>query len=228
MTEIVVEGFEQTVAGLDELGKIAYKRAAADALTDTAFIIQGEEKKEVGKTFDGYVSFTERAFRVLKASFKKDPIQAEVFIAPIQAQYLRYQILGGRRKEGDYATTGGGVMLPVNARLNGAGNFPSPVRFLAKTGTTRGAGSGKGSEFVGIPNGAPNDFERYYGIWRREGKGGRGYITMVAGFRRAVDYPANNFKFYDVANATFFSRFDKSFDQKLSVEISRLPPGWST
>lgn len=225
MTTITVDGLTDTIRGLDQLAQTSYTRAAADALTDVAFITQREEKKEVGRSFDGFVSFTERAFRVNKASFKKDPIQSEVFILPQQSRYLSFQIEGGRRDTADEIAVlrSGNILLPVNARLNKAGNFPSPKRFLARsTGTTGQAAK----QFVGIPEGRPNDFDRYYGIWRRGGRGGRQTLTLIASFRRAVDYKPDTFDFFGVADTTFTKEFDDSFDKKLEDEISRLPPGW--
>lgn len=230
MTAINVTGLASTIRGLDYLGQTVFKRAGSDALSNVAFIIARQEMpKEVRDSFEGFRRITETAFLSQRASFKKDPIQAVVFIKEAQNQdkFLAPNILGGTRGAGDYgALKRGGVLLPVEAPLDSAGNFPSSQRFLGRAGTRRGKGSGDKSEFVGIPKGRPNNFEKYFGVWRRNGP--RDSLTLLAAFRDSVNHTKDTLDLFGTAQRTFDDLFQKDFEQKLTVEFKNLPPGWSS
>ena len=220
MVDFVANGLRDVIAGLDAFGKRVYKRAAADGLTDTAFKIRKDEEAEVPKAFDGNVRFTERGFRVEKASFKKDPVEAQVFILPLQARYLTFQIAGGVRRIGDVATTGGGVLTPVGARLTKAGNLPAgPTRFLARSGQGT-----RRREFVGQPQGK-RFVDAPFGIWKRMGPGGRRSIKLLAVFNEKARYTAGKFDFFGVAGDRFDKDFLKLFQTNLDDEIRKLK-GW--
>lgn len=217
MVDLVADGLKEVIAGLDAFGKRVYRRAAADGLTDAAFKIRADEQAEVPKAFDGHVRFTERGFRVKKASFKKDPIEAQVFILPAQARYFTFQIAGGVRKIGDVATTGGGVLTPVGARLSKAGNLPGgPTRFLARSGQGT-----RRREFVGQPQGQ-RFADAPFGIWKRLGAGGRKRIKLLAAFNEKAKYASEKFDFFGVAGDRFDKDFLSLFQDNLDKEIRKL------
>lgn len=221
MVDLKVDGLGEVLAGLDAFGKRVYLRAAADGLTDIAFQIKRDEEKEVPRVFDGNVKFTERGFRVNRASFKKIPVEAQVFVLPSQARYLTFQIAGGVRRIGDVATTGGGVLTPVGARLTKAGNLPAgPTRFLAR--------SGQGTrirEFVGQPQGQ-RFVDAPFGIWKRLGGQGRKKLKLLATFNDKARYAAGRFDFFGVAEDRFDKDFLGLFQDNLDEEIRKLK-GWN-
>lgn len=223
MTEIKVTGLRGILAGLDAFGKRVYKRAAADGLTDTAFLIKKEEERGVPESFDGSVKFTERGFRVNKASFKKTPIEAEVFILPQQAGYLSFQIFGGVRKIGDVGTTKSrraAVLTPVSARLTKAGNIPQgPVGYLKRSGE-----GSRRNEFVGQPRGSRFS-NAPFGVWKRLGSSKRPSgqkVRLLTAFNEKAVYVGIKFDFFGIADQTFNNDFIKLFRSRLSKEIRKL------
>ena len=66
--------------------------------------IVGRMREQLDKPTD----FTERGIQVALDTKGRDP-SATVYVLPIQARYLGYQIDGGLRRAGDYATLDTGV-----------------------------------------------------------------------------------------------------------------------
>lgn len=104
----------------------AIRPAIAEGLTAAAKKVQADLLAELISDIDDPTAFTKQAIGIYapKAS-KTGDLDALVFVRPIQAQYLRYQIDGGVRRAGDYATLDTGVLLPrPHAPLDRHGNLP--------------------------------------------------------------------------------------------------------
>lgn len=216
MAELIeIEGIEQLIRGLDEANEKLITRAASDALTTTAFDIQKETKNTMARVFDKPNPFTLSAFNVSKASFKKRPIESEVFVNDKQGRdrtpYLIFQIFGGVRGPGDYASTKIGPLLPINVKLNKFGNFPQgPKRYLGGSRRRR-------REFAGIPRGHP---QAPFGIYKRLGKDGRAGLRLLAVFRDKARYAKDNIPFFDIADKIFEKEFAGLFDKNFDKEFS--------
>jgi hypothetical protein len=92
---VQLEGFDRLrgfVAGME--GKL--KQAAAKAVNDTAKAAAEELNASTRNAFDRPNKFTQRAAFVSQYATASSP-SAEVALRPLQAQYLRPQIVGGQR-----------------------------------------------------------------------------------------------------------------------------------
>ena len=216
MVDLVeVEGISQLLRGLNEANQKLILRAASDALTTTAFDVQRETKKTMGRVFEDPNPFTLSAFNVSKASFKKRPIEAEVFVNDAAGRdrtpYLTFQVFGGVRGPGDYASTKIGPLLPNAVKLNKFGNFPQgPKRYLGRS-------SGRRREFVGIPRGHPR---APFGVYKRLGKDGRVALKLLAVFRDKARYAEGNLPFFDISQRVFDEEFAGLFDKNFDKEFA--------
>ena len=211
---IEVVGIKRLTRGLIEAEQILVVRAAADALTTTAFDVQRETKKEMGRVFEDPNPFTLKAFNVSKASFKKDPVEAEVFVNNTPGRdrtpYLTFQVFGGVRGPGDYASTAIGPLLPNAVRLNKFGNFPQgPKRYLGRS-------SRRVREFVGIPKGHPR---APFGVYKRVGRGGREALSLLAVFRDKAKYSQVKLPFFEIADKVFDDEFSGLFEKNFDKEF---------
>ncbi len=213
---IQVEGIDRLIRGLDEAGQVLVTRAASDALTSTAFDVQRETKKKMGKVFEDPNPFTLSAFNVSKASFKKRPIEAEVFVNSAAGRdrtpYLAFQVFGGVRGPGDYASTQIGPLLPNAVKLNKFGNFPQgPKRYLGRSSSRR-------REFVGVPRGHPR---APFGVYKRLGKDGRVALKLLAVFRDKARYAEGKLPFFDISQRVFDEEFAGLFTKNFDKEFAK-------
>lgn len=199
---------------MDYIGQNALPKAIADALTSIAFIGQKDLNDEVLKVFDRPVNFTKKSFGVEKASYKKSVIESAVFVRPAQREYLRLQITGGRRKEGDYATVGGGVLVPgPDLRLNNAGGIPQgPKRFLGSLEEKY-----KGAFVLKTKTGFLGVFQRF--------KSGRGKtkssgLRLLAAFTQTASYETK-LGFYFIVRQAFARDFQEIFSKNFDANIKR-------
>jgi hypothetical protein len=167
--------------------------ATAKALTNTAWDVAKEEKRQLPMKLDRPTPFTLRAFGVKRAT--KNRLVATVFIKPIQAAYLGFQIRGGIRKP-----SGRAIGVPVNQRLNRYGNM------------TRGkikALLAKPDHFSGTINGVG-------GIYQRQKKGG---VKLIVAWEPRTNYTAGRFPFYKIgvgkARAVMARNMRKAIDYAL-------------
>jgi hypothetical protein len=184
---------------LDQVKRHQIPFAAAMALNETAFAVRLAEVDELFKAFDGPTPFTQRAFRVQKAT--KTALTARVFIGREQEDYLGPYIIGGTRFLGQKK----GLILPINQRVNRYGNLPTGTlkRQLAKpsvfAGTVRGVG----------------------GVWQRKKVRGKSGLKLL---ERFVDPKAvtQRFEFYDVGVRTAHQVFPKAFGHNLARAIASM------
>ncbi len=144
------------------------RKATAAALTETARKAEQHVKLQLPKVFDRPTPFTQRAPAHARARETENPIEARVYIRPIQREYLRLQVTGGTRRAG-----GSGLLVPRGARLNRYGNLPRGYlkRMLSRPDT-----------FVGTVAGVR-------GLWQRAGRGRRRLKLLVAFERQATYRP---------------------------------------
>lgn len=120
--QITVESEKPT---RDELTPVDLREAFGDAIDVLAERARLHVVEAMPSHPDRPTPYTLRGIGVLKSKPRAPEPFAEVDVLPQQARYLRYQILGGTRVAGDYATTKQGILIPgPDAPRNGYGNLP--------------------------------------------------------------------------------------------------------
>lgn len=178
---------------LTDLQKKQIPFATALALTRTAQDVQAEVQASMDKQLDRPTPFTKRGVAIKRAT--KSKLVSEVFIKPIQAGYLGYQIEGGTRHP-----KGKAVVVPVGTRKNKYGNMPKGAlkRLLARNDTFSG-------EVKGIP-----------GIWQRTRSGG---VKLLIAYERKVEYTDKPFTFQVTAERKARERFPIRFDEAMASAL---------
>ena len=114
--------------------------ATAYMLTQLAKDGREAATRRIGEAFDRPVRFTQSAITIKPAT--KANLTSVVFAKDIQAGYLSIQETGGERRP----EPGAPVIVPVNIRLNTAGNIPrgkvrrevaKPTTFVSRQDTSR-------------------------------------------------------------------------------------------
>lgn len=114
----VKDNIKEVLSWTDRLSR-QYEFAVASALTETARSVAAAMPAEVAQAFKGgAVPFTRNAFFVQSA--RKDKLTAVIGVKALQAEYLRWQIIGGVRKPKRTA-----LRLPSVVQLTAQGNLPS-------------------------------------------------------------------------------------------------------
>jgi hypothetical protein len=195
--------------------------AVAKALTDTVRDIQRELPAEVERTFEGgAVEFTKRGWYIKPA--RKDTLQAEVGAKDKQAQYLAYQVEGGRR-----APTRVALRLPSVVDLTAQGNLPTgTIRRLvaaARSGrrirgaTARKAGIANGSEvFYGQPRGRP---DMPPGLYSRRNVAGHRTLVPIVVFPRQDARYERRFAFHAFAERVAGRVFDANLSRAWDLAL---------
>jgi hypothetical protein len=125
--------------------------AMVTALTDTAKDLVQIERETAKQTIDRPTPFTLGGFRYTKASRNK--MESSVYVAPVQSQYLEYQVFGGSSSK----------HKPVPSRMmeNQYGNLP---RGAYQKGRTYNV-SANGKHYTFIRTGAKGK-SRLMATWR--------------------------------------------------------------
>lgn len=188
--------------------------AVAKALSDTAIDIARELPDHANRAFAGGATrFTKQAFAYTRAT--KQRLEASVFVRPLQAAYLRFQIEGGTRQPRNVA-----LKLPSVVDLDPEGNIPRGlVRQLvarAKAGrrATRAQSRRFGvSQAVSLFYGDPQD-GRPAGIYKRVDHGMRHSLIPVVVFpRQPAHYTDKPFAFYAIAERIAQRRFETNLER---------------
>lgn len=142
------------------------RKAAAVALTRTAWDVRSALIAGMQSDFDRPTPFTLRAFRVDQAT--AGTLEATVWAQPLQARYLLPQIEGGDRNTKGFEKRmhlfGGEVAVPAaGAKLNQYGNMS--LSFIKKVASDAATAKG-GQFFIGTPHGWLNDGQ-FDGLWTR-------------------------------------------------------------
>lgn len=143
------------------------RKAAAVALTRTAWKVRDGLMKGMQEDFDRPTPFTMRAFRVDMA--KASNLEATVYAAPLQARYLFFQIEGGERNTKGFERKmhlfGGQVAIPgPAAKLNQYGNVS--LSFIRKVANDKNTSGDAKRFFIGTPKGWLDD-GTFDGLWAR-------------------------------------------------------------
>lgn len=178
---------------LNELKIIEKKQipyATAIALTKTAQSAQTALKREAVKRIDRPTPFTLRGFRIVRAN--KGTLTAQVYIADIQSDYLKYAIEGGTRKPKKKA-----IIQPGAVKLNKYGNIPKNAikRIAARRDT-----------FTGTVRGVP-------GIWQRTKKGSK----LLVAFVDEQQYEGGRFDFEGIT----IKAINNTFNNHMKIALIR-------
>lgn len=165
--------------------------AAAKALTDTVKAVQKAEQKQMPRKLDRPTPFTLKGISIERAT-KRD-LSARVFIRPIQAEYLIYQIEGGRRQ----ATSKGLGVPTMHARLNKYGNIPSRRKGLVK----------KRNQFIATIGATT-------GVWERSSKG----LKLIVLIASSAEY-RKRFPFYKIGEGVIKGTWRKYFNASIQHAI---------
>lgn len=174
-------------------------------------IARKEMPKKADATFDGGApSFTKRGF-FYKKSTKKD-LTATVYVGDKQAEYLKFQILGGVRLPRRKA-----LMISTDkTRVNRYGNITRA--------TYNNIINDKTKYFKGVPKGFSG--KNYEGIWERYGRSAKypsgQAIRMVARYIGKAQYEPL-FPYAETAEGVVFGREGKAarvFRQQLKAAIA--------
>ena len=206
--------------GLDDLERKQLPKATAIALTEVAKDATLELRQQAEKDLDNPNRFTVRpgvrgrapdAFAFVAAEKRDDPPTATVLVKDQQAEYLKYQIEGGTRRPGDYATVGkAGAPIPIRQRTNKYGNMPRN-RLRTLFGQANEEDSDK---FVGQPDGNP---DAPFGIYQRP-KGRRRGLKLLVTFEKLTRYrPRFDFQAAvgKAAQANMRTRFGEALEKAL-------------
>ena len=166
-----------------------------NALNKTAFKVNDAEKAQLPRYLNEPTKFTLNGFRFVGATEIKPEVK--MFIAPIQAKYLWYQIEGGILKD-----TAVPVMTNVMSagRLNQYGNIKGKRSGLLKT---------KGDHFGKGKGGRTN-------IYRTKGRVGHKTRTVQFVIKDQTYRP--KFPYYKIG----FSVVESVFDKMLTREWNKL------
>ena len=160
--------------------------ATALALTQTAADAKAAIDKQLPQKLDRPTRFTLNAIGVTRAT--KRLLESTVFVKPIQAEYLKWQIEGGVRR-----TSGYGTAVPTkNAKLNKFGNIPN-----RRKGLIRNA-----NQFIAVINGIAGVWERGHfskrGNFTTRGQSRSTALRLVHAFEQSVTYESI-LPFYKIA-----------------------------
>ena len=160
--------------------------ATALALTKTVTDGKRALDARLTKDIDRPTPFTKRAIAYTKAT--KTRLEASVFIQPIQSEYLKFQVLGGKRTK----SAGKPIFIPSKqTRTNQYGNMPR-----GKVGKLSARGKTSKSDSL---------------ILESYKRGRRGLVYSAA---QATYKPS--FRFYETAKATFNKVFSGHMQSSLN------------
>jgi hypothetical protein len=162
---------------------------AAKALSDIAIDVQKATTRQLKKDLISPTPFTQRAIRYKRAS--KRNLQSMIYIARIQSEYLKFQIVGGSKRPKNRA-----IVIPKNIRLNKYGNMPrrKVQMLLAKHDT-----------FSGTVKGIAGIWQR--GVRSKKGRFSttkvkrRNNVKLLAAYEPATQYNPH-FNYYERARLT--------------------------
>lgn len=162
------------------------RRAAAVALTRTAWDVRGGLMQGMEQAFDRPTPFTMRAFRVDMA--RADTLEAVVWAQPLQARYLKTEIEGGERNTKGFEKRmhlfGGQVAIPTaGAKLNQYGNMS--LSFIKQVAGDKNTSGSARRFFTGTPKGWLDD-GTFDGVWARVDDNNR--LVRVMAFAEDAQY----------------------------------------
>lgn len=198
---VKIEGLDKLKKNLDTIAKRQLPFAIAKALTKTAWDVQKEETKQLPQKLDRPTPFTMKAFGVIGAT--KRNLVATIYVKPMQAEYLKFQIEGGIRLPKRKA-----LAIPVQEYLkNKYGNIPrGKIQTLLRQPNTF---SGKVSGIAGI-------WQRGHyskkGKWSIASKKRGAALKLLFAYEPRALYK-KRFPFFEIAKGIVTSKFNKNFNE---------------
>ncbi|MEE8629675.1 MULTISPECIES: hypothetical protein [Methylobacterium] len=179
--------------------------ALIDAVNATARAARIAAVTAMPAFIDRPTPFTLAGIGMLPASGNPDAphgLEALVSVMPIQAQYMQYQILGGTRGPGDYATTAEGPLVPgPDARLDAYGNLP---RDFVDDEVANGA------VWVHLKLDEPPALVRH---------NPGGHTEILALIVHELHYDRPPFPFYDIVANAAIAAFPAAFEAALAARL---------
>ena len=186
---------------LNKLQKKQIPFAAKNAIDDTLYGLQQEEKKEIVRQLDRPTPFTVKGIQYQKVKSKKD-LMGLLFIPENRYKYLKFQIEGGLRRPANRAIGIGVSKL----RRNKYGNLPRKriTALLSEPGT-----------FSGEINGVA-------GIWKipKEGKRVKNKAPKLLVLWATTATYSKRFDYYSVGNKYVKRNFKQNMEEALRYAIS--------
>ena len=168
--------------------------ATSQALNDTAWDARKALRVQAVKKLDRPTKFTIDAFQIEKSSKRK--LYSVVKIEEKRWKYLKYQVEGGTRR-----SSGRGIYVPVNVKLNRYGNIPGRSKRLVK-----GV-----NQFIGTIKGTT-------GVWTRHGSKRNKKLKLMVSFKSEVNY-RKRFPFYNIVEGVVDHTFRKHFDKRIRAAL---------
>ncbi len=171
----------KATATLSEAAAKQVPFATAKALTTLAKLAQADIQQALPSIFGHLAPFTRQGIAIKAAT--KASLTAQVYVKPLQAQYLGLEEFGGTRTPAmNTRIVSRALTMPgVNARLNDAGSLPRG--YVAKLAAMAEADAGprKGQTVVKFSGSGPN------------GKGPGGFFLRLPGhhIRRLISFEAS-------------------------------------
>lgn len=167
----------------------------ARGINDTAFRAITELRRQAPIKLDRPTPFTLSGFRYAKAT--PTNLNSRVYIDPLRARYMVYQVLGGtRRPEGKKF-----IPVPVRIRLNQYGNIAGKQKGLVRND----------KQFIGTIKGV-------HGVWERQRSG---KIILLVEFEQSVQYKMR-FPFYKIVQGIANTYLLANIERRLQDTSKRL------
>lgn len=167
-------------------------KATNDAINKTLFGLRKEMMKQTSKKLDRPIAFTQKGFLVNQSKVNK--LIGRLFIKPVVAQYLGFQIDGGVRQ----GTPNIAVPYTKNVRLNKFGNVSGRKRGLIKND----------KQFIATIKGVSGVYQRM----------ANNKVKLLYGFEKTATYTPR-FPFFRIGKGYIKSKFRKNMKEKLNQEI---------
>jgi hypothetical protein len=192
---------------VDNFSAKQYPFAVAMALTQTARAVKDSMPDLVQRELDDPTPFTKAGFYSTVA--RKDNLTAIVGAKDKQAEYLRWQVEGGRRAPKNKA-----LRLPGDVQLNAYGNIPAGLirQLVARAKAGKRATKGQAARFgvsqaLDLFYGEPGD-GRPAGIYKRVGTGTVRRLVPVIVFPKQSAQYERRLDFYGQARRVTLATFD--------------------
>lgn len=188
--------FSQVYKMLDDLERKHLPYAISTSINSVAKDAKQAIDQQMTQVLDRPTKFTRNAIGIKYSN--KRTLQAEVFVKPIQLEYLRWQIFGGTRRSPSQR----GVGVPTkNKKLNAYGNIPGRRKGLVKM-----------KQFIATINGAT-------GVWERYGGRRAPQVRLLVAFEPQVEY-SKRLPFFKTAQVTVNKMLPKRFNQAMAHALA--------
>ncbi|MEY2892666.1 MAG: hypothetical protein RJA98_2574 [Pseudomonadota bacterium] len=198
-----------------------FRFAAAKGLTDTFRMVHQALPAETERALDRPTDYTKRAFYFQGA--QKSTLQASVGVKDRQAEYLQWQIDGGKRAPRRTA-----LKLPSVVQLNESGNIP---RSLVKALITRAKANKRATPSQARRLGVSNKLDLFYGepedgrpagIYKRVVINSQRHqlVPIIVFPKQDANYTARRFDFYGFADRMVRRELPEAIDKAWAYALA--------